>query len=636
MVTSKGAGLRGRQALFLYVLLVVLPALCFGLLLWHELRINQSRLLAELPAEARDGANRLAKGVAERVSALLDDEWSRPFEEYDTRIYRYDGTRNIIDPSPLDVTPPREGILGYFSVDASDLNPLPVSPRGETDILPIDVFAGTGSADANPRTVFLEAIAQAVTVQAIQDRDLYSPREVLEDARMEGFGEARDHLLTTLVLNLSQGEETECREAVENHTSQLSEDTHHEVHISHFLPLKLVPSVMWADDPGWALVAIRIVAIDGFPLYPSFPTCIERIAAPVVLLQGFVLDNEWLLESLPQGESEKVLGPSLRLAGMDETFSEGSDVTVEEADLLEQLRVPFGSRSDSKSNALVRVVTDASQLRREFSVQNAWLASMAILLTISMTIGIQLLLGSIRKSRAEAERTRNFVASISHELRTPIAAVKLYGEMLRDGWVQNDDRRQEYLGRIVSESDRLDGLVDRVLMRRRLYEGVVDDPVPGDLNEHVTAQRADLEMVGGLTAKDLAFELEDSLPPVLLTPDGIHVILQNLVENARKYAPPIVGERGAPGEPILIQTRKDNRRGVVLEVLDRGPGIAEKDRRRVFEAFLRLGDEHTRKTKGTGLGLHLVALQTSALRGRVQALPRPGGGTIFQVCLRSA
>ena len=74
----------------------------------------------------------------------------------------------------------------------------------------------------------------------------------------------------------------------------------------------------------------------------------------------------------------------------------------------------------------------------------------------------------------------------------------------------------------------------------------------------------------------------------------------------------------------------------LLEVLDRGPGIPERDRSRVFEAFLRLGDESTRRTKGTGLGLHLVALQVRAMKGRVRALPRTGGGTVMQVRLKRA
>ena len=107
---------------------------------------------------------------------------------------------------------------------------------------------------------------------------------------------------------------------------------------------------------------------------------------------------------------------------------------------------------------------------------------------------------------------------MTHELRTPIAAVKLYGEMLRDGWVSDESRRDEYLGRIVTESDRLGGLVDRVLLRRRLYDQA-EAPQPGDLNAEIAGMRRDLEILGGRAVKDVAFDLADDLPQVLLLPE---------------------------------------------------------------------------------------------------------------------
>ena len=86
---------------------------------------------------------------------------------------------------------------------------------------------------------------------------------------------------------------------------------------------------------------------------------------------------------------------------------------------------------------------------------------------------------------------------------------------------------------------------------------------------------------------------------------------------------------------IVVRTRRAGDE-VLIEVLDRGPGIPVAERKRIFEAFYRVGNENTRSTKGTGLGLHLVALQAEAMGGSVEVEERSGGGTLFRVHLRLA
>ncbi|MDG1492028.1 MAG: HAMP domain-containing sensor histidine kinase, partial [Planctomycetota bacterium] len=352
-------------------------------------------------------------------------------------------------------------------------------------------------------------------------------------------------------------------------------------------------------------------------------------------------DPEWLFSRLPEEEAAQVLGPSLRFLPPRTRLAKDPDPDVYFA--LDNLLPFFDMERDPAPDVMSRgtmfVAADVGERRRGFRVQNSWFGAVAFVLMISMTIGIRLLLSSVRRSREETERTRNFVASVTHELRTPIAAVKLYGEMLRDGWFKDEAKRHDYLSRIVTESDRLDQLVDRVLLRRRLSDQA-HKPTSGSLNAEVASVRPSLELVGGTKADDLAFELAEHLQPVQLLADGIHVILTNLIENARKYASPGAADDGDPersqGPAILVRTLHDRKSRVILEVLDRGPGIAEEDRGRVFEAFRRLGDEATRKTKGTGLGLHLVALQARAMGARVSVHPRDGGGSIFRVILASA
>lgn len=618
-IPSPGAP-SGRTALFLYVLLVVLPAVVFGGLLWRQLQQFQAARLAELPLECRDAAERLTRRCVDRVEKLRNDEMQRPFEHYAEDFFVDDLGPVRARSSPLATRRPRPGVLGHFAFHVVD------DPIDRENGISVTVLRGSRADTDDAASTLIREVVSDALVAPIADAPF--PAQMARDAALiEGFGERRERLIRSVVLNFASGDHEECINALDR-LPELRDNVSHTVHVQYF---ELRPIPRGASEAP-LLLAARQVTTEQVPEF-QLPACIDAINKGVLIVQGFALDPDWLHMQMPLEEAADVLGPSQRLVLGANELPEREGLAVEVVDVLGRLEVA-GEEVKSPGPRLA-VVADAGELRRTFREQNGWFASMALILTVSMVIGIRLLLGSIRQSRNEALRTRNFVASVTHELRTPIAAVKLYGEMLRDGWVSDDSRRDEYLGRIVTESDRLGGLVDRVLLRRRLYDQE-DAPKPGDLNAEIAGMRRDLEILGGRAVKDVVFDLADDLPRVLLLPEGLHVVLQNLVENARKYGPVELGEDGEPvGEPIVVRTRLSRNRRVLLEVLDRGPGIPEKDRSRIFEAFLRLGDEHTRSTKGTGLGLHLVSLQVQAMRARVRALPREGGGTVFQVSFTS-
>jgi len=255
-----------------------------------------------------------------------------------------------------------------------------------------------------------------------------------------------------------------------------------------------------------------------------------------------------------------------------------------------------------------------------------WFAALVIVMLISLGVGLNLLLSSLRASQEQARRTENFVAAVTHELRTPIAAVRLHGEMLRDGWIQDPERQQESLEHILSASSRLSGLVEQVIDKRRLEEAPTR-PEAGDLTEAIASA---LEEVGPLEGEDLELDLENNLPQALFTVDGVRAVVINLIENARKYAPVKMG-----GEPIQIRLFRQGSR-VILEVSDRGPGIRTQDQQRAIEPFVRLGDEATRKASGTGLGLHLVAQYARAMEARLDLIERDGGGLTVRLAFRQA
>jgi two-component system OmpR family sensor kinase len=198
--------------------------------------------------------------------------------------------------------------------------------------------------------------------------------------------------------------------------------------------------------------------------------------------------------------------------------------------------------------------------------------------------------------------------------------------MLADGWVEDEARRAEYYRRILKESARLELLVERVLEKGRLQRETAT-PEPGDLAALAASLEPSLRMLAPDGIDDLRFELAPDLPPAMLTTEGVRSIVSNLVENARKYAPVAPG-----GEPIVVRVAREGREALV-EVLDRGPGVPDKERERIFEAFYRMGKEQERRAKGTGLGLHLVALHARSMGGRAEVRPRPGGGAAFRVLL---
>lgn len=346
------------------------------------------------------------------------------------------------------------------------------------------------------------------------------------------------------------------------------------------------------------------------------------------LLQGVLYDVDWWFQRGAAAAAEAVLGPGERLCTPD---GPPDGWPAAEVDLLASLGVEAPSRlPPSFGSAMVALDPTplARRQRREWTVFAITAGALAALLGAIGCVTTRRLHRDLRRT----ERIGEFVAAVTHELRTPISTIALHTEMLIDGWIDDPEQRSEYYRRIDAETARLSRLVERILEQSRLTRGRAEapgaEPEPTDLSEAIRRLVPSLEAGGPADRHDLRFDLADDLPPVLASHEAIESVVTNLVENARKYAP-FDPARGADGQ-IVVATRAVGD-SVVLEVADRGPGIPSSEQRRVFEAFYRIGTEATRTTTGTGLGLHLVQLQVSALGGRVEALERPGGGALLQV-----
>ena len=174
----------------------------------------------------------------------------------------------------------------------------------------------------------------------------------------------------------------------------------------------------------------------------------------------------------------------------------------------------------------MQVVVSTARMQDHFRGQMLRFFGVAAMLSCSLGTGLWLLLASVRRDLEHARRTENFVSAVTHELRTPVAAIRLYAEMLRDGWVSDVEKQNEYHERIVSETQRLETMVERVLEKGRLVPGR-EKTRDGDLSESVAALCAEFESTG---ARDLVWELEDGLPHVRLDDEALHSIVTDWCE----------------------------------------------------------------------------------------------------------
>ena len=224
------------------------------------------------------------------------------------------------------------------------------------------------------------------------------------------------------------------------------------------------------------------------------------------------------------------------------------------------------------------------------------------------------------KERRISTLKSEFVANVSHELKTPLALVRMFAEMLQSGRVATDAKRQEYLDIIVRESERLSALIENVLDFARLErgrgsyeftEGDVGDAVMRAAN--VYRYRSEREGIR------LVVDVAPDLPSAEIDERAIGLAVTNLVDNALKYAP--------EGEEIIVRARaKDD--SVVVDVIDRGPGVPEVDRERIFERFVRLSSRNAdAPVRGSGIGLALVKHIAESHGGRAWVTESPGPGT---------
>jgi len=233
------------------------------------------------------------------------------------------------------------------------------------------------------------------------------------------------------------------------------------------------------------------------------------------------------------------------------------------------------------------------------------------------------MLGRIEESfaaRLESEsKLRRFVADASHELRTPITAIRGFAELHRQGAVTGEEKTKELIGRIENESKRMGSLVEDLLLLARLDQSREMKSDPVSLTQIVADAVASARAAG--QNHTVNFDEQSEEIYALGDKDRIHQVVANLLANARTHTP--------AGTVIDVSVKQDTD-GVRIRIADNGPGLSDADQARIFERFFRADASRVRTDgEGTGLGLSIVDAVMRAHAGQVSVESEVGKGAVF-------
>ncbi|MCP4678264.1 MAG: HAMP domain-containing histidine kinase [Deltaproteobacteria bacterium] len=238
-------------------------------------------------------------------------------------------------------------------------------------------------------------------------------------------------------------------------------------------------------------------------------------------------------------------------------------------------------------------------------------------------LGLVVLYLSIVRERRVSRLKSDFIANVSHELKTPLSLIRMFGELLLLGKVRDETKARRYSEVIVRETERLTTLIENVLNLSKIERGkgtyeLKQMDISDAVERGVEVYKPRLETSG----TKLEYSTENRLPPARIDEHAITLAVINLIDNAVKYA------AGTDMIGVKLHTQGSF---IHLDVYDRGVGIPAAQLKRIFERFYRVPSEETRKQRGSGIGLSLVKHIAEEHHGEILVVSNPGVETRFSI-----
>jgi signal transduction histidine kinase len=247
--------------------------------------------------------------------------------------------------------------------------------------------------------------------------------------------------------------------------------------------------------------------------------------------------------------------------------------------------------------------------------------ALMMVLALVMAGGVFLVAGAAAREVRVAELKSNFVASVSHDLKTPLALIQLFAETLELGRVKSVDRAQEYYRVINGEARKLTRLIENILDFSKMEAGLRPYRMaPADIGEVTSQVLAEMNSQFSQGHFTVSLSVEPSLPRVLVDCDAVEQAIENLLANAMKYS----GE----ARELAVKVATSNGH-VLVGVTDRGIGIARREQRRIFRKFYRVDSGLSGGPQGCGLGLAIVDHTMRGHGGFVRVESQPERGSTF-------
>jgi two-component system phosphate regulon sensor histidine kinase PhoR len=287
-------------------------------------------------------------------------------------------------------------------------------------------------------------------------------------------------------------------------------------------------------------------------------------------------------------------------------------------------------RSPQIHDLIRSTLADKEQRRLEFTVPWTYstVAAIASRLPGNPCPGAVLVLHDVTDLRRLENLRRDFVSNVSHELKTPLAAITAYAETLLNGAIDDQNVSRMFVGRISEQSERLHTLIFDLLELARIESGEHMFHVGStEINEVLRSSLDAHQAIAQTKQLNVITEFREDPLMAQADADGLRTIMDNLIGNAIKYS--------HPGGQITVRSfRSDD--GVVFEVEDNGVGIAKEFQARIFERFFRVDRARSREMGGTGLGLSIVKHLSNLFGGNVKVKSQLGQGSTFTVQLLAA